>query len=196
MMSIITNNRGSVMNISLLVLVLLTLIVIFMSRTSTTDVQIASNEKFTTTAFYNADAGAYGFTKVLRKALSLGSNPAAADLPHIDYIVAGPVSFYDQVKFGDVVESDNNMLFGAVRGDEDIEFRIDNWEVNVGVERIGAVESAGDQTDFASGAEGPVGGGAGANILYTARATGAGPKDSRAEINVQYRYKPGVVGGL
>ena len=54
---ILTNDRGSVLIIALLVLVLLTIIGISATNTTTTDIQIASNEKVHSMAFYAADAG-------------------------------------------------------------------------------------------------------------------------------------------
>ena len=62
---IISNERGSVMSIALLFLILLTSLVMFISRSSTTDVQIAANERAAAIAFYAADAGAYGSAKVV-----------------------------------------------------------------------------------------------------------------------------------
>ena len=66
---IIGNERGSVMSIALLFLILLTSLVMFMSRSSTTNVQIAGNEKAAAVAFYAADAGAYASAKVVGKAV-------------------------------------------------------------------------------------------------------------------------------
>jgi len=54
---ILRNDRGSVLIIALLVLVLLTIIGISATNTTTTDIQIASNEKVHSMAFYAADAG-------------------------------------------------------------------------------------------------------------------------------------------
>ena len=51
------NEKGSILNISLLILISLTLIVIYLSRSSSTDVKIASNEKQKRIRFYNADSG-------------------------------------------------------------------------------------------------------------------------------------------
>ncbi len=55
--SIIGNNRGSAMIVSLLLLVVLTLLGIIATTTSTFELQISSNDKLYKTSFYAADAG-------------------------------------------------------------------------------------------------------------------------------------------
>ena len=54
---IINNRKGSIVNLALMMMLLLTLIAISMSKISTTDVKIAGNEKLHETAFYQADGG-------------------------------------------------------------------------------------------------------------------------------------------
>lgn len=54
---LINNQRGSILNIALLILMTLTLVVIYMSRSTTTDVKIAANEKAERVRFYSADGG-------------------------------------------------------------------------------------------------------------------------------------------
>ena len=196
---IIDNERGSVMSIALLFLILLTSLVMFMSRSSTTNVQISGNEKAATVAFYAADAGAYASAKMVGKAIDLGRTPTVGvgnDYPNVAYIDDGATDFYDQVVFGNG-DLDDNMLFGAVRGNEDIEFLINGWEVNVGVTRTGSRGLAGGGAEFGAGSMG-VGAGSsgGVAIYYDAIAIAEGPKNAREEINVQYRKIPGTAGGL
>ena len=54
---ILNNERGSVLIIAVLMLVLLTIIGISATNTTTTDLQIAGNEKTHRIAFYAAEAG-------------------------------------------------------------------------------------------------------------------------------------------
>ena len=51
------NQRGSVINVALLILILIFLIGIGLSKMSTTDIKIANNIKQKTTTFYETDAG-------------------------------------------------------------------------------------------------------------------------------------------
>lgn len=54
---ILKNEQGSVLVLAMVVLVVLTIIGIAATRTSTTELRIAGNEKFYKEAFYSADAG-------------------------------------------------------------------------------------------------------------------------------------------
>lgn len=54
---IISNQRGSVINVALLILILIFLVGIGLSKISTTDIKIAGNMKTAATTFYEADAG-------------------------------------------------------------------------------------------------------------------------------------------
>ena len=54
---ILRNEKGSTLIVALMILVLLTLIGIAATNTSTTEIQIAGNDKAYKQAFYNADGG-------------------------------------------------------------------------------------------------------------------------------------------
>ena len=208
MIFILDNNRGSVMSIALLMLVLLTTIVIFMSRSSTTDVQISANERYSTTAFYVADAGAYGQAKVVGKVLEMGGMPSFGgptdDLPNVDYIVA---DFYNQV-MGFGTDSDDAMVIedpaaadDVATGNEDIQFQLgvspNTYEINVGVSNQGTTPLFGGGAEFGAGSMG-IGSGStgGVAITFAALSVGEGPKNSRSTVEVQYRKIPGTSGGL
>lgn len=201
MRRILFNQRGSIINLALLMIVLLSMIVIYMSNSTTVNVEIAANEKYFTTAFFNADSGAYGSAKVVGRAIESGFDPtfgnAGDDFPQLVYIVSGTNSFYSQVMGFNTSDTDDNMLFGAVRGDEDIEFQVGGREVNVGIRRTGQQNLAGGGAEFAAGSMGVGAGSAGGiAIMYAATSIGEGPKDSRAEIETAYRKIPGTAGGL
>lgn len=202
--SVVGNNRGSVINIALLFLILLTTMVIFMSRVSTTDVQIAANEKAFTTAFYAADAGAYGSAKFVGKTLELSATPTfnapGDDFPEVDFIITGGANdFEEQVMGFDTTDPDDNLqeFTDGVTGDEDIRFYLNGFRVNVGVTRGESRALIGGGAEFGAGSMG-VGAGSsgGVAIYYAARSVAEGPKNSRAEINVEYRKIPGTAGGL
>jgi hypothetical protein len=198
----IGNERGSVMTIALLFLILLTSLVMFISRSSTTDVQIAGNEKAAAVAFYAADAGAYSSAKIVGKAIDLGITPSTGAgnvYPNVDLIVSGGASdFYDQVIFGNAdVDTNMDPRLAPGAGAEDIAFSINGRHVKVGVTRTGSRGLAGGGAEFGAGSMG-VGAGSsgGVAIYYDARSVGVGPKNAIEEINVQYRKIPGTAGGL
>ena len=64
---ILNNQRGSVINVALLILVLIFLIGIGLNKISTTDIKIASNIKTATTTFYGAEAGLEGVSELLEQ---------------------------------------------------------------------------------------------------------------------------------
>ena len=55
--NIYMNQRGSVINVALLILILIFLIGIGLHKISTTDIKIASNIKTATTTFYETESG-------------------------------------------------------------------------------------------------------------------------------------------
>ena len=62
---IIQNQRGSVINVALLILILIFLIGIGLSKMSTTDIKIASNIKTKATTFYETEAGLEGISELV-----------------------------------------------------------------------------------------------------------------------------------
>ncbi len=61
----INNQRGSVINVALLILILIFLVGIGLNKISTTDIKIASNMKTEATTFYEAEAGLEGISELL-----------------------------------------------------------------------------------------------------------------------------------
>ncbi len=57
MVQFFTNQKGSVINVALLILILIFLVGIGLHKISTTDIKIAGNIKQDVTTFYEADAG-------------------------------------------------------------------------------------------------------------------------------------------
>jgi hypothetical protein len=64
---LVDNQRGSVINVALLILILIFLIGIGLHKISTTDIKIASNLKTQTTTFYEAEAALEGASEVLEQ---------------------------------------------------------------------------------------------------------------------------------
>jgi len=62
---VIKNQRGSVINVALLILILIFLVGIGLHKISTTDIKIASNMKTQATTFYETEAGLEGVSELL-----------------------------------------------------------------------------------------------------------------------------------
>lgn len=178
----VPDERGSVIIIALLIMVLLTVVGLSVSRTTDIDVLIAKNDQFHKTAFYNADSGVYVTPKVISACIS---NEGEETLPGITYLGAGD-TFYRQIMGYDPYDSAN-----------DIQFNLGGYPVNVDVNRTGQQNLPGGGVEFASGAEGVgVGSSGGVAIFYDIHSVGSGPNGSLSEVDSIYRKVVGVAGGL
>jgi len=216
---VLGNDRGSVMNIALLILIMLTMIVMFMSRTSTTNVQIATNERLATTAFFGADGGSYAGPKVVGWMMDNGRaptyGPGTGDFPNIDFVmgagVVGDTCLYDKVMgfalaaacpkalsdpaFRMTFEDLNNDGISDVH-DEAVSFKLASREVKVALQRTATETNDAGSTSFADGDSGTNSGGASSiSIYYTIEAIGEAPKNTMASVDLQYRKIPDT-GGL
>jgi len=73
------NQRGSVINVALLILILIFLVGIGLNKISTTDVKIASNMKTQATTFYEAEAGLDAAGELIEQNLACGENVFTTD---------------------------------------------------------------------------------------------------------------------
>jgi Tfp pilus assembly protein PilX len=179
---LIKDEQGSVMIIALLVLIILTLVGIGANRTTSTDIQIAANEKFHKVAFYNADAGVYATPKLISSAIEDGANPTGTGFTYLD---AGTDTFFRELMGYDSADTTRDISF--VLGGENIE---------VDVQRTGAQNLAGGGAEFAAGAEGVGSGSAGGfAIFYALDSLGDGPRNAVSNVGATYR-KINAPGGL
>jgi hypothetical protein len=174
---------GSVLIIALLIMVLLTVVGLSVTRTTDTDIQIAKNDQFHKTAFFNADSGIYTTPKLISLCVD---NAAEQTVANITYKVSAN-AFYRQVMGFDAYDG----------GTRDLEFSLAGFAVNVDVNRTGQQNLAGGGVEFASGAEGVgVGSGGGVAIFYDMDSLGNGPSNSESNVGAVYRKVVGVGGGL
>ncbi|MEW6669608.1 MAG: hypothetical protein AB1512_30730 [Thermodesulfobacteriota bacterium] len=170
--------------LALLMLVFLTLIGLSATTTTQIEIQIARNEEFHKVAFFNADSGVYAAPKIIRKTMDDGIQPTYSGLnPYLDSV---PGNFYREV-----------MGFNAYDAPADLQFPVGNFNVDVDVRRSRQQALAGGGAEFASGAEGiGVGSTGGVAVVYGMDSLGSGPAGSLSGVSAEYRYLPGVAGGL
>ncbi len=96
---LVNNQRGSVLNVALLILILVTLIVVFLNRSSTTDVKIAANIKSEQTNFYRADSGVDAGSEVLEQNFNCSMGFSA------NYPVGAPI----HRRIGDMLIDQNSL---------------------------------------------------------------------------------------
>ena len=180
--------RGSVLVVALLILVLLTLIGI--SATTNTDIEtlIAGNEKFHKIAFYNADSGIFPSAKLISTVVDTQAEPVLSSITYVE---------------NDESEETGGTLLDEIMGyvpcddKKDIQFTPSGYEVEVDIHRTGAKNLVGGGIEFAAGAEGiGSGSGGGVAIFYHIDSKGDGPANSLSNVVADYRKVVGVPGGL
>ena len=168
----IKNEKGIVLIISLLLLLVATVVGITAISTSTTNVMMAGNKRLTEVCLSAADSGVSATVPVLRAVVGGGST----------------------VEYQDILQDPN---FGAVdepsdtaTGSADITIRLASTTVNIDVDYLYSGRDPGCAIEFASGYEG-VGKGAGTCIstYYAINSVCTGAAGSQAEVCAIYRYK-------
>ena len=178
-----SRERGSVLVVALLILVILTIIGISVAGTAQIGIQIAGNGKFHKIAFYHAESGIYLTPKLVRDCLETGAQPTLSTITYLD---TGTNVFYREI-----------LGFNAHDSAKDIRYTLGGNKVEVDVERTKTEPLPGGGAEFGSGAEGiGVGAVGGVAIYYTLDALGEGPSSSRSNVEAVYRMIPGVAGGM
>ena len=194
------NEQGSVMVIALLMLSLLTIIGISAAKTTGIETQIAANEKFHKTAFYNADSGIYVSPKLI--SLCIDSGEPQQGLSGIGYLDSSgdpdsSDSTLDDIFYYEIMGYEDILERPAHDSANDMRFALGSHDVDVDVERTGQVSLAGGGSEFGSGSEGiGVGSAGGVALLFTMDSYGDGPGSSQSNVKAEYRKVLGVPGGL
>lgn len=204
-----TNEQGFVLILALFMLVICTMIGIAAMSTSTTELDIAGNERVHKETFYQAEAGSAAAVEALlsKDACGTWSNGEKfVDLGLNGYIQINDGSFLREVE--DVNPACGNMWqkdcqqVDTVETAPDISIRINNqFNADVDVDKVAVRHIAGSGAEFASGA-----GGAGVSahkVIYNMDCIGTLPGRSLrlanntlstniplAEIFLGYRYVP------
>jgi hypothetical protein len=179
---LLTNEKGSTLIVALLILVVLTIIGVSATTTTEIELKIAGNDQFRKVAFHNADSGVYSVPKLISLCMDNGSEQSVAGMTY----TPSDGTFYREI-----------MGFDGPDAATDVLFSLGGFNVNVDVNRTGAMNLAGGGVEFASGAEGVgVGSGGGVAIFFDMDSFGGGPGSSVCNIGGVYRKVVGVVGGL
>jgi len=196
-----SNEEGSIMVVALIMLVLLTLIGISASTTTEFETQIAGNEKFHKTAFYNAESGLYVTPKVISAFVDSGSGTTES-LTGISFLDSSGEpdaadSTLDDVFYNEIMGYDELLGRDAHDSANDVRFALGTHNVNVDVERTGQEILTGGGAEFGSGAEGVgVGSTGGVALLFAVDSFGDGPSTAQSNLEADYRKVVGTAGGL
>jgi hypothetical protein len=175
--------QGSALIIALLILVFLTTIGISATTTSEIEILVAGNEAFHKIAFYHADSGVYSTPKIIRQCMGEGRQP---DFSEIEYLDSGSDDFYREL-----------MGYRPHDTDRDIQYTLSGHRVQVDVERTRHEALEGGGAEFGSGLGGiGVGSTGGVAIYYAMNSLGEGPGKAESAVLAEYRFIPGIAGGL
>ena len=192
--------EGSVIILALLMLAFLSIIGVTAATTAQIETQIASNERFSKIAFFNADSGIHATPKLISAFIDNAGPTAAGSgisflndsgVPNAGDDTLDDVFYYEIMGYDDLLGRD------AHDSTNDMTFTMGGDSVEVDIERAGQQSLAGGGVEFATGADGVgSGSGGGVAIFYAMDSHGDGPVTSQANISGVYRKVVGVAGGM
>ena len=214
--SIFRNEDGSVLIITVLILVALTLTGISAITMSSIDIQIAANDKLYKTALHNADSGTFAVAKVISKTLRKSEDEGdgivtLGDISETDkrydaftYLdsgknddgTSGP-TFARELHRSESLYEDGE--YAKYDTDSDIQFALNDNITDVDVQRVESAEdNEGGGIEAFAGYEGIGTGtaGGGVSIIFNLNSFGRIPPNTLSKINAVYRYVPNIPGGL
>jgi Tfp pilus assembly protein PilX len=193
----IHSQDGATLIIVMLVLVAVTALGITAMNISTTEINLAGNDKWQKMGFYNADPGLHGTPSVIYPNLNPGTEaplqPADPndqnDQRCLEYINGTtPADFYNILYSAKANPQPNTQV------NKDISFRNCNINADIDVTPRGSMMLSGGGAEFASRAEG-VGTSGSEAKLYRITSTGDGASNSNYTVRGHYRWVE-IGGGL
>jgi Tfp pilus assembly protein PilX len=184
------SQEGATLIIVMLVLTAVTAIGIVAMNISTTEVNLAGNDKWQKTGFYNGDPGLHGAPAVIYPNLNPETEaplaPAdpndANDQGCLEYLNGiTPTDFYNLLLKGKSDPEDN------VPASKDISFRNCDIEADIDICPRGSRQLSGGGVEFASRSEGTGVSGSEAKI-YRITSTGDGSNNSTYTVRGHYRW--------
>ncbi len=184
------NAKGSVLNVALLLLIMLSLIVIFLSRASMTNMKIANYDKQSKISFHNADGGTEMGTMLIEENLGcpygFSQNPAGSGQTTIGNVKIMNTRFWMHPLPPEPSDTSRDIYYPVNYGDSD-----PHTNITIGGETRGAPGAA---NPMISGYEGlgraaAVGG---SYIHYDIWAQHLGRAKSQAKIKIEWKHVIGL----
>ncbi len=189
--TMIHDEFGHILPISLMILVVLSLLGAAAIVTSTTDVEIAGNEKQYHMAFYTADGGADIAPRIIWDTMSLYDEPSYGSN------VSVRNGFLDELMNFDTSNNDGSTDSPLTNPDIQITNLTPIHTVSIDIDTDpNVIYMPGGGMEFGSGFEG-IGGGAssgGTATLYTIDSLSRGPKNTTSTVRNRYLYVFGIGG--
>ncbi len=176
------DQRGAVLLVTLMVLLILTTLGIAVISTTTTEIMITGNAKLQKMAFYGGDGGGRSVEPILEESLNERAVPAIHASPSGP--VVDPAGLMDEL-LGIIDSSDDPML------DPDLISTLGDVVVRVDVDRIARRFQGGSSIEFGSGYEGigKSSASGGTAIMYQIDASGEFGR-SQGQVGNVYIYRP------
>jgi hypothetical protein len=188
--SVLSNERGAVLVIALLMLVVLTMIGISASTTSTFELEFSGNDKLSKMAFYQSDGGTEAGSELIEQNIEERDWTATALTARGNIgIECGPVNCRDHylnLDLGNTIPSDANR-HAVIPAGHVVNDPSPHTNMLMGGN---TVLSTGSAVLLASGYEGmgKGAGGGGVWINYDIRAQHEGVRNSSSRVNLQWRH--------
>ncbi len=199
---IVCNQRGSVINVALLILVMIFLLGIGLSRRSTTDVRISHNMKTATEAFYGAEGGLDIGADLVEQNLKclIGFSDPDNDGKTIigGGVMVTDLTFWRNEEAGDPTGDPLSNPGVIAYYPADYDPAVDPDEPHTNISIGGPVRFAkGAAIQMAAGYEGlgKGAGGGGANIIFSVVVDHMGARNSSAMHEIQWIHKVGITPG-
>jgi Tfp pilus assembly protein PilX len=186
----VTSQDGSTLIIVMLVLIALMALGITSINISTTEINLAGNDKWQKTGLYNADPGLSGAAVIIYPNLNLDTDAPVAPADPNDASDEGCLEYINGITpmdFHNLLYSEKQDPEGDEKKYKDISFRNCGIDADIDVCPRGSIEIPGGAVEFASSAEG-VGVSGGRAKLYRITSTGDGGSNSTYTVRGHYRW--------
>ncbi len=191
------NEDGATLIIVMLVLIAVTALGITAMNISTTEVNLAGNDKWQKTGLYNADPGLHGTPPVIYPCLNpeteaplVAANPGDPnDDGCLEYINGSTAADFFNILYEAKRDPEPN-----IPGSKDISFRNCDIAADIDITPRGSQQLSGGVAEFASRAEGTGVSGSEAKV-YRITSTGDGATNSNYTVRGHYRWVE-IGGGL
>jgi hypothetical protein len=180
-MNLLRNEKGSVLLISMLVLVILTLLGLVALDTTDIELMVSANDRTYKEAFNAADGGGMAAVKVVRNSLD---EAAGLTLPAVTYAETA-ADFYEE-------------LIGTNPSDDDVDISFDvsgTAQVEADVQLLRVVNIAGGGAEFAAGYSSSSTSGS-TGMRYSVETEATAPNNSTSTVYLEYLKVLGTPGGL
>ncbi len=175
------SEKGMVLIVSLLLLLVATVVGITALSTSTTKVMIAGNQRLSEMNFSSADGGISASTPIIE---TTAYDRAVSATYSADPDITISLDFTNEITGALAQDGDTASV------SPDIQFALGNTTVSVDVDYLYAGSPAGSAIEFASGYEGfgKGAGSGGAEVYYTVNSLSQGDAGSESGVFAVYRY--------